>query len=278
MSLAYLNGDYLPLAEAKVSALDRGFLFGDGVYEVIGFYAGEGVGVLPHLHRLNNSLVAVGIPATLSTEEWLMIFDKLLPDSQHDYKIYLQVTRGAASQRDFVYPATTTPTVFAYASPFTRGRLQQGCKCITLEDIRWRDCYIKSINLLPSVMSSEIAKRHECEEAILHRDDEVTEGASSNVFVVKDGAVLTTPASPRILNGITRQIILELLSDLKIPMAEVNIPLQTLKNADEIWVTSATREIAPVVELDTHRVGDGKPGPVWQRVYQAYLHQALQGE
>jgi D-alanine transaminase len=277
MSFAYLNGEYCSLETARISPLDRGFLFGDGVYEVIGFYQGKGVGVAGHLQRLRNSLAAIEIPAPLSDDEWLQIFEKLLPDTEHDYKIYLQITRGAAAQRDFVYPQNTKPTVFAYSSKFTRGRLNKGCKAITLEDIRWRDCYIKSINLLPSVMSTEIAKRHDCEEAILFRNDEVTEGASSNVFVVKDGTVLTTPATPRILNGITRQIVLDILVENNIPHAEVNIPLATLQSADEIWITSSTREIAPVLELDGNAVGNGELGKLWQLVSDAYLEKALTG-
>ena len=213
MSLAYLNGEFLPLEKAHVSVLDRGFLFADAVYEVIPFYQGKGLGVDAHLQRLANSLAAIEIKNPLSNDEWKAIFARLLEAQSGNAKLYCQVTRGVSALRDFAYPAATiAPTVFAFATGFTPGRLNAGCKAITLEDIRWRDCYIKSTNLLPSCMSSELAKRHDCEEAILHKHDQLTEGASCNVFVVKEGIVLTTPVSPHILNGITRQLVLAILA------------------------------------------------------------------
>lgn len=271
MSLAYLNGKYLPLDEASISPMDRGFLFGDAVYEVIPFYNGKGVGLTEHLERLHNSLAEVEIVAPLNNEQWCVIFTTLLADTTGAQKIYLQVSRGTSLERTFSYPApAVTPTVFAYCTPFTPGASNQGLSTITIEDIRWRNCYIKSNNLLASCMATDIAKRHHCQEVIMHRDGDVTEGGSSNVFVVKNGTVLTTPASPNILNGITRQLVLKLIDELNISAIEANIPLTTLTTADEIWITSSTREVAPIIKLNDQPVGAGKPGAVWQQVYNAY--------
>lgn len=279
MSLAYLNGEFLPIEKAQVSVMDRGFLFADSIYEVIPFYNGKGLGLDAHLQRLANSLAAVEITAPLTADEWKAVFTRLLAEHTGNTKLYLQVTRGASAVRDFVYPdANTSPTVFAFATEFTPGRLNAGCKAITIEDIRWRDCFIKSTNLLPSCMATELAKRHDCEEALLHKHGNLTEGASCNVFVVQNGTVLTTPASPNILNGITRQIVLRILAELNIPHAESNVPLENLTTADEIWVTSSTREVAPVIELNSAPIGTGKPGPIWQQVAKAYAELAKKGD
>lgn len=279
MSLAYLNGDFLPLENAQVSVMDRGFLFADSVYEVIPFYQGTGLGLDAHLERLANSLAAVDIKNPLTNEQWKAVFARLLAELTGNAKLYLQVTRGVSAIRDFVYPdANVSPTVFAFATSFTPGRLNSGCKAMTLEDVRWDNCYIKSTNLLPSCMATELAKRRDCEEAILYKNGYLTEGASCNVFVVTKGKVLTTPVSPHILNGITRQLVLALLAKHKIAHAEVEIDLKTLHAADEIWLTSSTREVAPVIELDVSPVGAGKPGPLWQQIANAYTELATKGD
>jgi len=272
MSLAYLNGEFMPLADAQVSVLDRGFLFGDGVYEVIPFYDGIGLGESEHLQRLQKSLTAIEIPAPLTRQQWLAIFQRLLAEQPQTHNtIYLQVTRGAAAQRSHTYPPVEIkPTVFAFSQAFTPRKWCEGVSAITLEDIRWQNCYIKSLNLLPNCIANESAHRQEAQEAILLRDNIVTEGTSSNVFVIKNGHVLTTPITPHILNGITRHLTLTILQQQNIPYSETDIPLTTLREADEIWITSSTREIAPVINLDKSPVADGKPGPIWQRVYADY--------
>jgi D-alanine transaminase len=271
MTLAYLNGEYLPLEQAKVSPMDRSFLFGDAVYEVIPFYQGKGLGLAEHLDRLDNSLAAIEMANPLSHNQWHVIFDTLLTGSQGTQKIYLQVTRGTCLERNFFYPdANVGPTVFAYSGPFTSGANNPGLHTLCREDIRWNNCFIKSNNLLASCMATDLAKRHNAQEVIMHRDAVVTEGGSSNVFIVKDGTVLTTPVGPHILNGITRQITLKLLAELDIPHLEADITLDALKNADEVWITSSTREVAPVVQLDEQAIGDGQPGLIWQQVYTAY--------
>jgi D-alanine transaminase len=272
MTVVYLNGEYLPLEKAQVSVLDRGFLFGDGVYEVIPFYQTRGVGLEEHMERLEQSLAAVQIHVNLTYGQWLAIFDRLISeDPQADYKIYLQVTRGSAPTREFAHPdASVTPTIMAYAMPFNRGGSVNGINTITHEDLRWSNCYIKSLNLLPSCLATEKAKQHDAQEAILYRDHLVTEGASSNVFIVKNNKVFTTPATPHILNGVTRRLVLKVLQELNIAHSEQDFSLTDLQTADEVWITSSTREIAPVIAIDGQAVNDGKPGHVWKKVYAAY--------
>jgi len=259
----YLNGDYIPLNEAKVSVLDRGFLFGDGVYEVIPSYSGHLFHFQDHLQRLENSLAGIRLANPHSREEWLNILMPLL-DHQLDQYIYLQVTRGVAAKRDHAFPDNTTATVFVMCSnilPFAG--LHNGIKAISLDDSRWQFCNIKAITLLGNILHRQEAIENGCAEALLVKEGYVVEGAASNVFAVIDG-ILTTPAkSNTILPGITRDVILQIARKNGIPCREDNISYTAIQAASEIWVTSSTREIIPVVELDSKLVGDGKPGSVW---------------
>ncbi|MDD2762216.1 MAG: D-amino acid aminotransferase [Methylomonas sp.] len=264
----YLNGDYLPLADAKVSVLDRGFLFGDGVYEVIPAYAGRLFRLNDHISRLNNSLRGIRIELEKSAEDWEAIFRPLLDGSKDQY-IYLQITRGAAAKRDHGFPEQVVPTVFVMSAdikPFP-GR-DTGIKALTLEDTRWQLCNVKAITLLANLLLRQEALDQDCAEAILVRNGYVTEGAASNVFVVIDGDLITPPRNNEILPGITRDVILELAEANQIPCREDVIALEALQNASEIWVTSSTREILPVVEVDGNAVGSGKPGPLFRNVDQ----------
>ncbi|MGZ0078528.1 D-amino acid aminotransferase [Methylomonas sp. EFPC1] len=269
----YLNGAYLPLADAKVSVLDRGFLFGDGVYEVIPAYNGRLFRLEDHIARLNNSLNGIRLPLPHSVADWEAIFRPLLADDRDQY-IYLQVTRGYAPKRDHGFPEQIVPTIFAMSAdikPFA-GRVD-GIKAITLDDIRWQLCNIKAITLLGNILLRQEALDQGCAEAILVRNGYVVEGAASNLFALLDGELITPPKSHEILPGITRDVILELAAAHNIPYQEDIIALEALHNASEIWVTSSTREIVPVIELDSQQVGDGKPGPAWQRMHdllQAY--------
>ncbi len=266
--LVYLNGEYLPLADAKVSVLDRGFLFGDGVYEVIPAYAGKLFRLEDHIQRLNNSLSGIRLSLPHSVADWQAIFAPML-DSSKDQYIYLQVTRGYAAKRDHGFPEQVVPTVFAMCSeikPFA-GRIT-GIKCITLDDIRWQMCNVKAITLLGNILLRQEALDQDCAEALLVKDGLVVEGAASNVFAVIDGVLLTPPKSHQILPGITRDVILELALAHQVPCQEAAISLDSIKTASEIWVTSSTREIVPVIELDGAAVGSGKPGPVWQQLDQ----------
>ncbi|GAB6142205.1 D-amino acid aminotransferase [Methylosoma difficile] len=269
----YLNGDYLPLNEAKVSVLDRGFLFGDGVYEVIPAYSGKLFHLQDHLLRLENSLAGIRLANPHSREQWQAILQPLLSGVGDEY-IYLQITRGTAAKRDHAFPADVPPTVFAMGSPIApfAGR-DTGVKAITLDDKRWALCNIKAITLLGNILHRQAAVDQDAAEALLVKDGIVTEGAASNVFVVIDGVLLTPPKSNQILPGITRDVIVELAAKNGIACHETSFSLTDMQSASEIWVTSSTREIIPVVELDGNAVGDGKPGPVFHAmnaIYQAY--------
>jgi D-alanine transaminase len=269
--LVYLNGTYVPLNEAKISVLDRGFLFGDGVYEVIPVYGGRPFRLDEHLRRLDHSLAGLRMASPLSDGEWAALFDRLI-DGTDDQYIYLQVTRGAAPKRDHAIPADVEPTVFVMCSP-SAPIPADGIRAVTVDDIRWRRCDIKAITLLANVLLRQEAVDRGAAEAILVRDGRVTEGAASNIFIVRDGVLITPPKSNELLPGITRDLVLELAKENGIAAEERSIRLEELKQASEIWMTSSTREILPVIDLDGSPVGGGEPGPVWRRVqtlYQAY--------
>lgn len=270
-SLVYLNGTYLPLNEAKVPVLDRGFLFGDGVYEVIPVYGGRPFRLEEHLRRLDHSLAGIRMVSPLSDGEWAEVFRRLIGGPGDQY-IYLQVTRGVQPKRDHAIPAEIEPTVFVMCSPIAPIPLD-GIRAVTVPDIRWLRCDIKAITLLSNVLLRQEAVDLGAAEAILVRDGRVTEGAASNIFIVKEGVVITPPKSSEILPGITRDLVLELARAEGIPAEERSFSLEELKAAEEIWMTSSTREVLAVIELDGNPVGSGQPGPVWKRIqsiYQAY--------
>ncbi len=278
MSTVYLNGSYLPMEEACVSVMDRGFLFGDGVYEVIPAYGGKLFRLSHHLHRLQNSLDGIQLINPLSTSAWQKILDEVLErnceqtDASNDQSVYLQVTRGSALKRDHNFPDRVTPTVFVFSNPIEPDPVStaQGIAAITLDDIRWQYCDIKAITLLANVLLRQQATDHNAAEALLVRDGLVIEGSSSNVFVIRDGAILTPPRGEQMLPGITRDLVLELAEQHALPYRETDINEDTLRQADEIWVTSSTREIIPVTSLDGKSVGDGLPGPIWKSMIELY--------
>ncbi|MCF6249728.1 MAG: D-amino acid aminotransferase [Methylococcaceae bacterium] len=266
----YLNGKYLPLSEAKVSVLDRGFLFGDGVYEVIPSYAGLFFRLQDHLDRLKASMSRIRLEFDYDLEKWLEILTPLL-DKTKDQYIYLQITRGVSSTRDHAFPKNPVPTVFAMCSeilPFAG--VETGVKALTIEDSRWEMCDVKATTLLANVLLRQKAIEQGCAEAILHKRGYVTEGAASNLFAIIDGILMTPEKTAEILPGITRQVILELAKKNDFLVSEEIISLEALKTASEIWITSSTREIIPVVELDSEKVGDGKPGPVFHKMNQLF--------
>lgn len=267
-STVYLNGTFLPLNEAKVSVMDRGFLFGDGVYEVIPVYGGRPLRLDEHMVRLENSLRGIRMAPPLSTAEWSDVFSRLIQGS-HDQSIYLQVTRGAAPKRDHAIPREIEPTVFAMCTPIAPLPVE-GIKVITVDDIRWQWCDIKAITLLSNVLLRQQAVDRGCVEAILVRNGHAVEGAASNLFVLVDGVLVTPPKSHELLPGITRDLVLELALQHGIQAQERKIALSELQSASEVWMTSSTREIMPVVELDGVKVGTGVPGPLWQRMQGLY--------
>jgi len=270
MSLVYLNGEFKPIEEASISVLDRGFTFGDGVYEVIPIFNRKIFRFSEHIMRLENSLREIYMSNPLKENEWRDIFNKLIDSLElANQSIYLQITRGV-SRRDHDISIADKPTVFAMSRPLETNNFSSGIKAITHEDIRWQLCNIKAITLLPSILLRHKAKEQEARETILIRDKYVTEGAASNVFVCTDDKILTPPRTGHVLSGITRDLIVEILMHNDLPIVEGSISESKLLSAGEIWVTSSTWEIVPVVELDDKLVGNGKPGPLWKQANKLY--------
>jgi D-alanine transaminase len=281
MDIAYLDGQYLPLAEARVPVLDRGYLFADGVYEVMPVYAGRIFALDAHLARLEFSLGAILLPNPLTRDAWREMLNSLVNrNGGGEQMLYLQVSRGAQAKRAFSLPDKPTPCVLAFCQPLppvTDAIKQNGVAVITREDTRWLNCHIKSIALLGAVMLSHDAIQAGCNEVILLRDGLLTEGGSSNVFVVKNGLVATPPTSRLILAGITRDLVIESLRAADVNCEERAIPESELGQADEIWITSSTREIYPVTTLDGRPVGKGKPGTVWANAFQLFQARKARG-
>lgn len=278
--IAYLNGQFLPISEAKVPAQDRGFLFGDGVYEVIPVYHKRLFEFEAHLQRLKNSLEATHIVNPMSDGDWQALLQELIDRHPWDNQfLYLQVTRGIQPQRDHLPEAGLTPTVYAYTNPLKPipdAIKSKGIKVVTLEDIRWLRCDIKAITLLPNIMMKLAAKEQGADDAILiGRDGTVSEGTASNVFIVKDGNLITPPTSHKILPGITRLVIEKIAERHHIPIQERNLSQEDLVNADEIWLTSSTKDALPVCTLNHRPVGSGEPGPIWRQM-QTYFSEVKQ--
>lgn len=271
--IVFLNGAYLPIDQAQVSVLDRGFIFGDGVYEVIPAYGGHPLRLKHHLQRLQNSLDAIRLDNPKDNDEWSEIITSIIEKNEGDDQyIYLQVTRGVA-KRDHSFPNGSTQTVFVMSSPLlpvNSELLESGVSAITLDDIRWRYCSIKTTALLPNVLLRQQAVEKDAAEAILVRDGEVTEGAASNLFIVLNGVIITPPKSNLLLPGITRDLVVELAHHHKLACDERSITEDELKQAEEVWVTSSTKEILPVTRLDEKPVGKGQPGKTWQKMFQYY--------
>lgn len=279
MQTVYLNGKFLPADQACIPVLDRGFIFGDGVYEVIPVYGGKAFRLDEHLKRLQNSLDAVRIPNPLTNDAWASMLNELIAQNDGtDQSLYFQVTRGSA-QRDHALPENPQPTVFAMSNPLkpvAAEIFEAGVSAITLDDIRWQRCHIKAISLLPNILLRQEALDQDAAEAILIRDGLATEGAASNLFVVINDVLCTPPTGPFLLPGITRDLILELAAANDIEHCEKNISREDLLQADEIWLTSSTKEILPVTQLDGATVANGQPGPLFKSMlalYQDYKQQ-----
>ena len=255
MSTVYLNGQYLPTAEATVSAFDRGFLFGDGIYEVVPIYAGRLHRWSQHLARLRRSLAAIALPCALTDAELEQIAQQLLARNQlENASLYLQITRGGiAGQRDHFFTEGCTASVFAYVNPWPQaldGPERTPLTAITVPDLRWQRCDIKSVNLLPNVLARQQAREAGADEAILIRDGEAIEGSSSNLFIVRSGMLITPPEQPRMLSGITRVVLLELAEQHAVPVELRAIAENELMQADEIWISSSLRELRRISRLN----------------------------
>ena len=271
MNIAYLNGKYLPIAEAKISPLDRGFLFGDGVYEVVPSYDGKLVGFLPHLQRMNEGLEAISIATGWSEQQWLDLCLKLIQkNGADDLGIYLQISRGTYETRSHRFPDKVNPTIFAFCfeippAPVADKSLAKTYTVSSARDIRWDRRDIKSTSLLGNVLHYQQGVDQGNQETLLFNErNELTEASSCNAFIVKDGTVITPPLDHEKLPGITRQILIDVLrNDGKIPVEERTVSMTEVSEADEVWITSSSREIAPVIAIDSKPVGDGQVGDIW---------------
>ncbi len=252
---------------------ERGMQFGDGVYEVIRIYQGEYYLLTEHINRLYRSLAAIDINISQSKVDLTHLLNDLLIKNNiiNDAHVYLQVTRGSA-ERNHVYPEGTQPNIFAYIKDTPRpiDKLTYGVTAITYPDERWINCYIKSLNLLPNIIAKQNAKEHGAYEAILHKDDNVTECSSSNVFLIKDNMIYTHPANESILHGCVRSMVKEFSINLNIPFHETTFTLTDIKNADEMFLTSSINEILPIIKVDKDLINSGKPGDLTKKLQISY--------
>lgn len=280
MNTVFLNGDFLPADKAQVSVLDRGFLLGDGVYEVIPVYAGRPFHLAGHLQRLQRSLDGVRMTNPLSQDAWATMIGKLIEKNDDaDQSIYLQVTRGVAP-RDHVFPEGIEPTIFAMSNPLKPVPVaykQNGIKAITVEDIRWAQCDIKAITLLPNSLLRQQAEDAGAQEALLIRNGFLTEGSASNAYAVIDGIIYTAPKDEKVLSGITREVVLALAEKAGLICHEQAVSVSQLQQANEIWISSSTREVLPVTMLDNNPVGNGQPGPMWKKIDTLYQQHKQEG-
>jgi D-alanine transaminase len=269
----FLNGKLLPAEQASVSVLDRGFIFGDGVYELVPVYSRVPFRLDEHLARLERSLGETRIRNPYSRAEWRSHIYQLI-DAQgfDDQSVYFQVTRGVA-KRDHAFPKDAAPTVFMMSNPLVNplpAQVENGAAAVSAPDNRWFRCDIKSISLIGNVLLRQVSAEAGAAETILFRDGKLTEASASNVFIVKRGVIQSPPKTNLILPGITYDVITELARANGLPMEFRDIAEAEVRAADEIWVSSSSKEVLAIVELDGRRVGDGRPGPVFRRMHQLY--------
>lgn len=271
--MVYLNGEFIPKNQASISVMDRGFLFGDGVYEVIPVYNNKIFRLDEHLNRLQNSLDSIQITNPYSKDKWQQILFELLAHSNtQNRSLYLQITRGTDTVRKHSFDKLT-PTVFIESNPLipkTKSDLNKGYSAITQIDFRWQRCDIKATSLLANIMYSQQAKQNQAEEVILHRDNQITEGATSNIFIIKDDTLFTHPTGHNILSGITRDLVLESAKKCTIKINETSVSVDDLMIADEVWISSSTREIMPITQINNQPINNGKIGKHWSQVYDHY--------
>ena len=274
LPICYLNGDYLPLAEARVSPLDRAFLFGDAVYEVLPVYGSRPFRLREHLDRLNRSLAGIRMPAPLSHGDWAKLCEELISrNSAGEAYLYIQVTRGAELGRNHAWPDNLKPTLFAYVTamePISPSMLERGVSAVTAADTRWARRDIKSTALLANILLKQLSADAGAFETILLENGELTEGSSTTVHVVKGGIIHTPPNGHRILPGTTRDVVTELAACLSVPCDSGRVTEVSLRAADEIWLAFSTRGVLPVTNLDGTAVGSGSPGPLFKRMIAAF--------
>ncbi len=271
--MVFLNGKFLPVEDAKVSVLDRGFIFGDGVYEVVPAYSRVPFRLDEHLARLERSLSETAIRNPYARAQWRDFILRLI-DAQpfEDQAVYFQVTRGAA-RRDHAFPKNAEPTVFMMSNPLVnppQEQVQKGGAAVSAQDNRWLRCDIKSISLIGNCLLRQLSAEAGGAETILFRDAKLTEASAANVFIVKRGVIQSPPKGNLILPGITYDVVVELAAANRMPLQFREITEAEVRGADELWVTSSSKEVLPIVELDGKKIGDGRPGPVFLRMYQLY--------
>jgi D-alanine transaminase len=284
--MIYLNGNYMPIEEAKIPVLDRGFIFGDGVYEVIPVYSRQAFRLNEHLKRLQHSLDGIRLANPHSVDEWADILNRVIAKNEgEDQYLYLHITRGVA-KRDHAFPnPPVEPTVFVMSNPLPTPPahlLASGISAVTAEDNRWLRCDIKAISLLPNVLLRQMAIDAGCAETLLIRDNAfLTEGAASNIFVVKQGVLLAPPKDHLMLPGITYDVMLEIARAHDIPFEVRRISVAEVFDADELLLTSSTREVLAITHLDGKPVGTANPGPMFQRMhalYQQFKHNVMRAK
>ncbi len=268
----YLNGDFIDQSLAKVSVFDRGFLFGDAVYEVIPVYQAKAFRLAPHIERLNKSLHAISIWLDYSLAQWQSIIEKIIAVNGAGHQsVYIQVSRGCESKREHVADKRTIPTVLVMSSILDVEIAKlSAIKVTILDDIRWQNCFIKTTSLLGNIMLKQQSAQMGFDEAILHRQGNVTEGTTSNVFIVKNGIIITPKKDQHILAGITRDVIIEIAKNASIKVIEKTVTLEEIAAADEVWLSSSSREISPVTLIDDKIVAQGNIGPVTKQVHQLF--------
>ena len=271
--IVYLNGKFMPIEEAYVPVLDRGFIFGDGVYEVVPAYSKHPFQLAEHLRRLQYSLDKVRITNPHSDAEWTQLIAEIIKrNNGDDQSVYFQVTRGVA-KRDHAFPKGVTPTVFMMSNPLVTpspALVDSGVACISAEDYRWLNCDIKSVSLLGNCMLRQLSADVDAAETILFRDGRLTEASSSNVFIVRNGVVLTPPKDNLVLPGITYDVVLEIARAREFEVEVCDVTEADVRSAEEIWLTSSTKEVLAVTTLDGKPVGDGLPGPLFRRMHALY--------
>jgi D-alanine transaminase len=282
--MIYLNGAFMPLAEARVSVMDRGFLFGDGVYEVIPVYSRRPFRLEQHLQRLTNSLAGIRLDNPHSADEWAALIGKIIDAAPgEDQQVYLQITRGSDSRRNHAFPQCVVPTIFIMSEPLVPPPpelCRQGIQAISATDNRWLRCDIKSTSLLANCLLRQMAVEAGCAETILFRDGFLSEGAASNVFVVRDGVLLAPQKNHLMLPGVTYDVVLELAAAHGVRHEVRDVLEEEVRQADELWTSSSNKEVLPIVSLDGSPVGDGKPGRLFAEMngwYQEFKRAVMRG-
>ncbi len=269
----FLNGKFMPIEEAKVPVLDRGFIFGDGIYELVPVYSRAPFRLEGHLARMERSLSEVQIPNPYSRAEWTRIIEQVIDKQPFDDQgVYWQVTRGVA-KRDHAFPKDLQPTVFIMSNPLvnpSKDIVENGGKAVTSKDFRWHRCDLKTISLIGNCMLRQMSAEAGAVETLLFRDGRLTEASASNAYIVKDGVIATPPKDHLILPGITLDVVFDIVKRGNLPMEVREITEAEVFAADEVWVTSSSKEVVAIVEIDGKRIGAGKPGPVFRKAWQLY--------